>query len=121
MSRQDFSRQPVRPDGRRPASSSGLPIAVHDDESEARSAVTATAGAYAGMPNYRRIIEVGGGAIPADVAIVGDEPAVRGELRALVDAGATDIWAQPVAVGQDKTQRADSLRRTIDLLRELLD
>ena len=73
------------------------------------------------MRNYQRIIDIGGGVTPADVAIVGDERAVRGQLQGLIDAGATDVWAQPVAVGQNKTQRADSLRRTIDALRELLD
>jgi F420-dependent oxidoreductase-like protein len=99
----------------------GLPVAVHDDEAEARSAIAATAGVYGGMRNYQRIIDIGGGVTPADVAIVGDERAVRGQLQGLIDAGATDIWAQPVAVGQDKTHRADSLRRTIDALRELLD
>jgi hypothetical protein len=46
---------------------------------------------------------------------------VRAQLRSLLDAGATDIWAQPVAVGPDKAARADSRRRTIDTLRELLD
>lgn len=99
----------------------GLPVAVHHDESEARSAIAATAGVYGGMRNYQRIIEIGGGATPADVAIIGDERAVRRQLQDLVDAGATDIWAQPVAVGQDKTQRADSRRRAIDALRALLD
>jgi F420-dependent oxidoreductase-like protein len=99
----------------------GLPVAVHDDEAEARSAIAATAGMYAGMPNYQRIIETGGGTSPADVAVVGDEKSVRRQLQALVDVGATDIWAQPVAVGDDKPQRAQSHRRVIDLLRELVD
>lgn len=98
----------------------GLPVAVHDDETEARSAVAATAGMYAGMPNYQRIIETGGGTSPADIAVVGDEKAVRRQLAALIDVGATDIWAQPVGVGDDKPQRAQSHRRTIDLLRELV-
>lgn len=99
----------------------GLPVAVHDDDAEARSAIGATAGMYAGMPNYQRIIRTGGGETPADVAIVGNESAVRSQLQALIDVGATDIWAQPVAVGRDKPQRANSYRRTIDLLRELVD
>lgn len=98
----------------------GLPVAVHDDESAARSAVAATASGYAGMPNYQRIIETGGGATPADVAIVGDEASVRRQLQALVDVGATDVWAQPVAVGADREARAASHRRTIELLQELV-
>ncbi|MFN2536894.1 MAG: TIGR03564 family F420-dependent LLM class oxidoreductase [Mycobacteriales bacterium] len=92
----------------------GLPVAVHDDESEARAAVAATAGAYAGMPNYQRILEVGGADEPAAAAIVGDETSVAKQLQGLLDAGATDIWAQIVPVGTD---RAASTSRTRDLLR----
>jgi len=98
----------------------GLPVAVHDDESEARAATAATAGMYAGMPNYQRIIHAGGGTEPADVAIVGDEATVRRQLRSLVDAGATDLWVQPVAVGNDRADRTASRQRTIALLQELL-
>ncbi|MFW0785639.1 TIGR03564 family F420-dependent LLM class oxidoreductase [Gordonia sp. CPCC 206044] len=94
----------------------GLPVAVHDDVDEARSAVAATSSAYAGMPNYQRIISAGGNDDAAGVAIVGDEESVRGQLQSLVAAGATEIWAAVVPVGVDK--RA-SLRRSRDLLRHL--
>ena len=95
----------------------GLPVAVHDDEGEARSAATTYSTAYASMANYQRIMEIGGVASPAEAAIVGDEASVRSQLQALLDAGATDIWAAPFPVGDD---RKDSLRRTTDLLRELV-
>ncbi|QIX49060.1 TIGR03564 family F420-dependent LLM class oxidoreductase [Rhodococcus sp. DMU1] len=94
----------------------GLPVAVHDDPDEARAAVAATATAYAGMPNYQRILEAGGATNPADVAIVGSEASVRAQLQNLLDVGATDIWAAVFAVGAN---RKDSVRRTTDLLREL--
>ncbi|MDW5609701.1 TIGR03564 family F420-dependent LLM class oxidoreductase [Mycolicibacterium sp. D5.8-2] len=97
----------------------GLPVAVHDDVAEARAAVAATSSGYAGMANYQRIIHVGGGSEPADVAIVGDEAAVARQLAELCDAGATDIWAQPVVVGGDRVQRSASLKRTHGLLGEL--
>jgi F420-dependent oxidoreductase-like protein len=96
----------------------GLPVAVHDDETEAREAVAASAALYAGMPNYQRILDIGGAASPADAAIVGNEISVRKQLQMLLDAGATDIWAAVVPVGDD---RKTSYRRTIDLLRELAD
>jgi F420-dependent oxidoreductase-like protein len=98
----------------------GLPVAVHHDDSEARLATTATAVSYAHMPNYQRIIGIGGGHTPADVAIIGDEDSVAKQLQALIEAGATDIWAQPVAVGADREARAASLRRTISLLSQLI-
>jgi F420-dependent oxidoreductase-like protein len=90
----------------------GLPIAVHDDAAEARQAVAAMSSAYAGMTNYQRIIESGGGTNAADVAIVGDESTVIQQLHDLLGAGATDVWAQPIAVGTDRSQRTASLQRT---------
>jgi F420-dependent oxidoreductase-like protein len=98
----------------------GLPVAVHDDETEARSATAAASGIYASMPNYQRIIETGGGSTPADIAIVGNEVSVRAQLQSVIEAGATDIWAQPIAVGCDRAERTKSRQRTTDLLRELL-
>ena len=97
----------------------GLPLAVHNDVAEAREAVAATSTGYAGMSNYQRIIEAGGGASPGDVAIIGDETAVQTQLEELIGAGATDIWAQPVPVGEDRAERSSSMRRTRGLLSEL--
>lgn len=95
----------------------GLPVAVHDDEAEARGTVAAATAIYGELPNYRRILDIGGAAGPADAAVVGDERAVRAQLQSLIDAGATDIWAAVVPVGPD---RAASRRRTTELLKELL-
>jgi alkanesulfonate monooxygenase SsuD/methylene tetrahydromethanopterin reductase-like flavin-dependent oxidoreductase (luciferase family) len=95
----------------------GLPVAVHDDEAEARSAAAASSTMYAGMANYQRILRIGSAASPADAAIVGNERSVRAQLQGLLDAGATDVWAAIFPVGDD---RAKSLRRTTDLLKELV-
>ena len=97
----------------------GLPIAVHDDESEARSAAADSSKVYAGMSNYQRILDIGGAAGPAEAAIVGDEKSVTNQLQGLLSAGATDVWAAVFPVGDDKDARRTSLRRTTDLLREL--
>jgi F420-dependent oxidoreductase-like protein len=96
----------------------GLPVAVHDDVDEARAAVEATSGFYSSLPNYRRVLELGGVTAVGDAAIVGDEASVGQQLQGLIDAGATDIWAAITPVGDD---RKASTRRTRDLLRELLD
>jgi F420-dependent oxidoreductase-like protein len=98
----------------------GLPVAVHDDEAEARAAATTYSTAYAGMANYQRILEIGDASTPAEVAVVGDERSVRAQLRSLLDAGATDIWAAVFPVGDDRDERAASVQRTTDLLRELV-
>ena len=99
----------------------GLPVVVHDDDAEARAAVTANSVMYAGMPNYQRILDIGGADDVASAAIVGDERSVAQQLQGLLDAGATDIWASVVPVGDDRTARAASTQRTRDLLRSLLD
>jgi F420-dependent oxidoreductase-like protein len=94
----------------------GVLVAVHDDEAEARSVAAERSALYAGLANYQRFLGVGGAATAADAAIAGDEAAVRAGLRALLDAGATDILADIVPAGPDP---AASRRRTADLLREL--
>jgi len=95
----------------------GLPVAVHDDITEARAAASASSSMYAQMENYTRILEIGGAGTPADAAIVGNESSVTSQLQALLDAGATDIWAAVFPVGDD---RRASTRRSKDLLRELV-
>ncbi len=61
----DAARAAGRPSPRIVA---GLPVAVHDDEAEARAATTAYSSMYAGQPNYQRILELGGARTPADAA-----------------------------------------------------
>lgn len=94
----------------------GLPIAVHDDEAAAREVAAQMFAGYGVLPNYRRILDHGGAPGPADAAIVGDEPSVTGQVEALFAAGATDLWAAPFPVGDD---RSASRRRTRALLKEL--
>jgi F420-dependent oxidoreductase-like protein len=96
----------------------GLPVAVHDDVSEVRDTVARTTGRiFDSLPNYQRILEIGGCDGTAGAAIAGDETSVKQQLQAVIDAGATDIWVSPIAVGDDPKA---SLQRTRDTLRELL-
>jgi alkanesulfonate monooxygenase SsuD/methylene tetrahydromethanopterin reductase-like flavin-dependent oxidoreductase (luciferase family) len=91
-------------------------VAVHDDVAEARSTAAEQFVVYGQLPNYQRILGRGGVASPAEAAIVGDEGSVTAQLQALVDAGATDVWAAPFPVGDD---RQGSRSRTRALLQEL--
>ncbi|MEZ0341581.1 TIGR03564 family F420-dependent LLM class oxidoreductase [Mycobacterium sp. pV006] len=109
------------PDKPAPRIVAGLPVAVHDDVAEAHAAISATAAGYERMVNYQNVIRAGGGTTAADVGIVGDEDAVARQLTELIDAGTTDVWAQPVAVGSGREQLRSSLKRTRRLLRDLLD
>ncbi|MGE3835462.1 MAG: TIGR03564 family F420-dependent LLM class oxidoreductase [Acidimicrobiia bacterium] len=94
----------------------GLPVAVHDDPDEARAGLLAQVGFYESLPNYRRLLDLGGAASLVDACAVGDEAAVTAHLRSLVDAGATDVWASVVRVGDDPS---GSVARTHALLRDL--
>ncbi len=94
----------------------GLPVAVHDDVDEARATAAAMFGGYGELPNYARLLDLGGVAGPAEAAIVGDEAAVESQIRALFDAGATDVWAAIFPVGSDKrASRARSRALLADL------
>jgi len=94
----------------------GLPVAVHDDVDEARETAARQFAMYGTLPNYRRILDRGGAAGPADAAIVGDEAAVTAQIEEVFAAGATDMWAAIFPVGDD---REGSRRRTRALLAEL--
>jgi alkanesulfonate monooxygenase SsuD/methylene tetrahydromethanopterin reductase-like flavin-dependent oxidoreductase (luciferase family) len=91
----------------------GLPVAVHDDVDEARAVAAEQFGNYGMLPNYQRILTHGGATSPAEVAMVGDEESVTGQIEDLFAAGATDVWAAPFPVGED---RSGSRSRTRDLL-----
>jgi len=94
----------------------GLPVAVHDDADEARATAAKDFANYGVLPNYRRILDIGGAPGPGDAAIVGDETAVTAQIQSLFDAGVTDLWAAPFPVGED---RSASRHRTRALLKEL--
>jgi len=94
----------------------GLPVAVHDDVAEAREVAAREFVIYGTLPNYQRILAHGGITSPGDAAIVGDEASVTEQIVALFEAGVTDFWAAPMAVGDD---RSASRTRTRTLLQEL--
>lgn len=94
----------------------GLPVAVHDDVAEARAVGAELFANYGALPNYQRIFERGHVAGPGDAVIVGDEAAVTAQLEALVDAGATDIWAAPFPVGDDRAASRDRTRALLAAL-----
>jgi len=63
------------------------------------------------------VLDIEGVAGPADVAIVGNEKEVEGQLRALASAGATDFLAASFAADDDNET---SLARTRALLKGLI-
>jgi F420-dependent oxidoreductase-like protein len=94
----------------------GLPIAVHDDVDEARQVAGQMFANYGMLPNYQRLLAHGGVSGPADAAIVGDEAAVTAAIQGLFDAGATDFWAAPFPVGDDRSGSRSRTRALLDSL-----
>jgi F420-dependent oxidoreductase-like protein len=94
----------------------GLPVAVCGDPDAGRARAAALFGAYRAIPTYQRIMTRGGDAQPEDVAVIGTEPQVRARLHAYRDAGATDLCAAPLGLGDD---RAASVAHTLDVLADL--
>ena len=66
------------------------------------------------LPSYRAMLDREGAAGPADVAVVGDEGAVRDGIDQVRQAGVTDFVASEFASGD--SERA----RTRDLLKSLV-
>jgi len=74
-----------------------LPVAVTDDEAATRAQAAELFQVYGGLPSYRAMLDREGAGGPADVAIVGDEASVRGQIEDLFAQGATEFVAAPFA------------------------
>jgi 5,10-methylenetetrahydromethanopterin reductase len=94
----------------------GLPVAVCDEVEAGRAAVLETFARYGGLDNYRQQFEREGVESAADLAIYGPEDVVLARLNSLRDAGATEFWGVPFAVGADP---AASVARTTAFLASL--
>jgi F420-dependent oxidoreductase-like protein len=81
----------------------GLPIALCRDAATAREGVAKAFEIYGMLPSYRAMLDREEAAGPADVALLGDEAALREQLGRLRDAGVTDFDAAvtPVEEGSE--------------------
>jgi len=96
----------------------GLPVAVTDNEDEAREKAARSFAIYGTLPNYKRVLDIeGGGGSPASIAIVGNEAKVEAGIRAVAAVGATDFLAASFPSGDDAKA---SLARTRALLKGLV-
>jgi F420-dependent oxidoreductase-like protein len=71
----------------------GFPIVLTNRPDEARQRIGAALAVYGQLPSYRAMLDREGVANPGDLAIVGDEAALRDGLARVSDAGATDFNA----------------------------
>jgi F420-dependent oxidoreductase-like protein len=90
-----------------------LPTIVTDDEAYGRAAAGEQLAGYGDLPVYRAVLDAEGADGPADVSVVGDEPAVTAQLARLEAAGATEFMAIPTGTDDDR-------RRTLDHLATLV-
>ena len=95
----------------------GVPIAVTDTASDGYATASRLFERYGQLPSYRRMLDIEGVESPGEVAVVGTEAEVERQLRALAEAGATDLLASIFPVGDD---REASVGRTRRLLKSLV-
>lgn len=88
----------------------GFPIVLTDKPDEARARIAESLTIYGQLPSYRAMLDREGAAGPADIAIVGDENRVRGDLKRLEDMGVTHFNAAIAAVDDG------AVSRTLDFL-----
>jgi 5,10-methylenetetrahydromethanopterin reductase len=97
----------------------GLPVAVTDDVDLARRATEETFGRYAGMDNYRQVLEREGVTSVPELAIVGTEEQVEKQLRRYAEIGVTELWPVVFPVGENQQDAEAGTRRTRALLTRL--
>ena len=81
-----------------------LPVCVTDDPDGARARAAKVFAIYGDLPSYRAMLDREGATGPGDVALVGDEDAVAGQIATLAEAGVTDFVAGEYARGDDATR-----------------
>ena len=76
----------------------GVPIVLTRKPDEARQRIAESLTVYGQLPSYRAMLDREGVDGPANIAIVGDENALRGEIDRFRNAGVTDFNAAIMAV-----------------------
>ena len=71
----------------------GVPVVLTTHIDQAREQIAKDLVIYGQLPSYRAMLDREGVTGPADIAIVGDENALRGEIKRFEDAGVTDFNA----------------------------
>ena len=83
----------------------GVPIVLTRKPDEARQRIAQALVMYGQLPSYRAMLDREGVDGPADIAIVGDENALRGEIDRFRNAGVTDFNAAIMAVEDGAYER----------------
>ena len=76
----------------------GVPIVLTTNVDKARESIGKGLVMYGQLPSYRAMLDREGVSGPQDIAIVGDENSLRGEIKRFEDAGVTDFNAAIMGV-----------------------
>lgn len=76
-----------------PAIVAGMPIVLTTNVDQAKEKIAQDLAVYGQLPSYRAMLDREGAAGPADIAIVGDENQLRGQIKRFEDLGVTDFNA----------------------------
>ena len=71
----------------------GMPIVLTTKVDAAKDAIAKQLTVYGQLPSYRAMLDREGAAGPADIAIVGDENQLRGQIKRFEDMGVSDFNA----------------------------
>jgi F420-dependent oxidoreductase-like protein len=99
----------------------GVPVVLcsRGEVDAARETAKVVLGHAGFSPNYERLLEHGDARDVDDVMAAGDESTIAARLRRFRDAGATDLAARIVPLGDDPAARLASRRRTQEALAAL--
>jgi len=88
----------------------GVPIVLTTNIDQARETIGKNLVMYGQLPSYRAMLDREGVKGPQDIAIIGDENTLRGEIKRFEDAGVTDFNAAIMDVEEG------AYDRTLDFL-----
>ncbi len=83
----------------------GFPMALTTNVEAAKEKINEQLVIYGQLPSYRAMLDKEGAEGPADIALLGDENALRGEIQRLESIGVTDFNAAVVDVEEGSRER----------------
>ena len=83
----------------------GVPVVLTNAVEETRAALAEPLAIYGQLPSYRAMLDREGLAHPQDMALIGDEAALRAGIRRIEESGVTDFNAAIMAADSETYER----------------
>jgi F420-dependent oxidoreductase-like protein len=99
----------------------GIPVCLcrHEEVDAAISRTNRILAEAEVSPNYQRLLDAGDANNVGDILAAGSESSIEKRLRAFAEAGATDVSARVVPIGENRDELVASARRTRAFLASL--